>query len=97
MGHMLMVAYRAPTMPEFVSSLPLVGFDGTMRGRLQDHAVAGNAHVKTGTLNEVRAIAGYVRAGSGRHYAVVSLINHTNALYGQQAQDLLLQWIYDRG
>lgn len=97
MGHMLMVAYRAPTMPEFVSSLPLVGFDGTMRRRLQDHAVAGNAHVKTGTLNEVRAIAGYVRASSGRHYAVVSLINHSNALYGQQAQDLLLQWIYDRG
>ena len=97
LGRLLVKAYRAPTMPEFVSSLPLAGFDGTMRRRLQDRAVAGNAHIKTGTLNEVRAIAGYVLAASGRHYAVVNFINHPNASRGQEAQDLLLQWIYEHG
>ena len=97
MGRMLLMAYRAPTMPEFVSSLPLVGFDGTMRRRLQDRSVAGNAHIKTGTLTEVRAIAGYVQAISGKQYAVVSMINHANAARGQEAQDLLLQWIYENG
>ena len=97
MGRMLLMAYRAPTMPEFVSSLPLVGFDGTMRRRLQDRSVAGNAHIKTGTLMEVRAIAGYVQALSGKQYVVVSLINHANAARGQEAQDLLLQWIYENG
>ena len=97
MGRMLVVAYRAPTMPEFVSSLPLVGFDGTMRNRLQDRGVAGNAHIKTGSLGDVRAIAGYVQAASGKQYAVVSLINHPNAARGQEAQDLLLQWIYEHG
>ena len=84
-------------MPEFVSSLPLVGFDGTMRHRLQDRGVAGNAHIKTGSLGDVRAIAGYVQAASGKQYAVVSLINHPNAARGQEAQDLLLQWIYEHG
>ncbi|GAC1430276.1 MAG: D-alanyl-D-alanine carboxypeptidase/D-alanyl-D-alanine-endopeptidase [Burkholderiaceae bacterium] len=97
MGRMLRMVYRAPTMPEFVSSLPLVGFDGTMRRRLQDRTVAGNAHVKTGTLKEVRAIAGYIQAVSGRQYAIASLINHPNASRGQEAQDLLLQWIYEHG
>lgn len=97
MGRMLVAAFRAPTMAEFVSSLPLVGFDGTMRRRLQDRGVAGRAHIKTGSLNDVRAIAGYVLAASGKHYAVVSLINHANASRGQEAQDLLLQWIYEKG
>lgn len=97
LGRLLVKAYRDPTMPEFVSSLPLAGFDGTMRRRLQDRSVAGNAHIKTGTLNEVRAIAGYVLAASGRQYAVVSFINHPNAARGQEAQDLLLEWIYEHG
>ena len=97
MGRMLLMAYRAPSMPEFVSSMPLVGFDGTMRRRLQDRGVAGNAHIKTGTLTEVRAIAGYVQAASGKQYVVVSMINHANAARGQEAQDLLLQWVYENG
>ena len=59
--------------------------------------MAGRAHLKTGSLNDVRAIAGYVLAASGKHYAVVSLINHANASRGQEAQDLLLQWIYEKG
>lgn len=97
MGRLLALAYQSPTMPEFISSLPLVGFDGTMRKRLKGQAVAGQAHVKTGTLNDVRAIAGYVLAASGKYYVVVFLINHGNAPRGQGAQDALLQWVYENG
>jgi len=97
LGRMLVAAYRSPTMPEFVSSLPIAGVDGTMRRRLQGRSVLGNAHIKTGSLEEVRAMAGYVQAASGKRYAVVNLINHANAARGQEAQDLLLQWIYDNG
>jgi serine-type D-Ala-D-Ala carboxypeptidase/endopeptidase (penicillin-binding protein 4) len=97
LGRVLMAAYRSPLMPEFLSSLPLVGFDGTMRNRLKTDGVAGHAHIKTGTLKEVRALAGYVLAASGRRYVVVCLINDPNAVRGQAAQDLLLQWIYERG
>lgn len=97
LARLLQAAYRASTMPEFMASLPLAGQDGTMRKRLNGHASAGNARVKTGYLNEVRAIAGYVQAASGRRYVVVCLINHVNAGRGAEAQDLLLKWIYENG
>ncbi len=97
MGRLLGAVFQSPTMPEFMSSLPLVGYDGTMRQRLRTQNVAGYAHVKTGMLNEVRAIAGYVLAASGKRYVAVFMINHPNAAKGQVAQDALLQWIYERG
>jgi D-alanyl-D-alanine carboxypeptidase/D-alanyl-D-alanine-endopeptidase (penicillin-binding protein 4) len=97
MGRMLVAAFQSPTMPEFMSSMPLVGYDGTMRRRLNGQTVAGRAHVKTGSLNEVRAVAGYVLAASGRRYAVVCMINHPNAASGLAAQDALLQWVYENG
>jgi D-alanyl-D-alanine carboxypeptidase/D-alanyl-D-alanine-endopeptidase (penicillin-binding protein 4) len=93
----LEAAWASPVMPEFVSSLPLAGFDGTMRKRLVQKTVAGQAHVKTGSLEGVRALAGYVLAASGRTYVVVFLVNHPNAGAAPAAQDALLQWIYERG
>jgi D-alanyl-D-alanine carboxypeptidase/D-alanyl-D-alanine-endopeptidase (penicillin-binding protein 4) len=97
LGRMLAAAYAAPTMPEFIASLPLVAYDGTMRSRLVNQTVAGKAHIKTGTLNEVRNVAGYVLAASGRRYVVVCLINHLNADKAYEAQDALLQWVYENG
>ena len=97
LGRLLVQAYRSPLMPEFVSSLPLVGYDGTMRRRLKSQGVAGQAHIKTGTLNDVRSIAGFVQAASGKTYVVVFLINHAAAPNGQKAQDALLQWVYENG
>ena len=84
-------------MPEFISSLPLAGQEGTMRSRLKDTDVAGKAHIKTGSLREVLAIAGYVQAASGKSYVVVNFINHPNAGAGRPVQDALLQWIYENG
>lgn len=97
MGRMLVAAFQSPVMPELMSSLPVVGLDGTMRRRLVDDTVAGHAHIKTGSLDGVRAVAGYVLAASGRRYAVVCIINDTRAVAGQAAQDALLQWIYENG
>ena len=94
MGRMLAAAFDSPLMPEFVSSMPLVGYDGTMRRRLTTQGVAGNAHIKTGSLQDVQALAGYVLAASGRRYVVVCFINHPNAAQGQPALDALLQWLY---
>lgn len=97
LGRMLVAAFHAPTMPEFIGSLPLVGLDGTMRKRLQADGVAGQAHIKSGSLDEVRSIAGYVLAASGRRYVLVCLINGPNAARGRAAQDALLQWVYQNG
>ena len=94
MGRVLVAAWNAPYMPEFVSSLSLVGVDGTARRRLSGDAGAGRMHVKTGTLDEVSAIAGYVHAKSGRRLAVVVMVNGPLAHRGpgHEIQDALLQW-----
>ena len=91
---LLQGAFASPLMPEFVSSMPIVGIDGTMRRR---QGAAGSAHIKTGLLADTRAIAGYVLAASGRRYAVVAFINHPNAGAGQPALDALLNWVYVQG
>lgn len=95
LSQLLVAAFQSPMMPEFISSLPLVGYDGTMQKRLRTQSVAGHAHIKSGSLQDVRSIAGYVLAASGKRYAVVCLINHPNAARGAEAQDALLQWVYE--
>ncbi len=94
LARLLRHAFGSPLMPEMMASLPLVGVDGTMRRR---NGAAGAAHIKTGLLAEVRAIAGYVHAASGRRYVVVAIINHPNAASGQPAHDALLQWVHANG
>jgi len=94
LARLLVHAWTSPLMPDFVGSLPLVGVDGTMKKR---NGAAGSAHVKTGLLVDVSAIAGYVHAHSGRRYVVVAIINHPNAGAGQPAHDALLEWVYRNG
>ncbi len=76
----------------------MVGIDGTMKTRLRLDPVAGQAQIKTGTLQEVRAIAGYVTAASGRRYALSLMINGKYpAERALHAQDELLRWVYRHG
>jgi serine-type D-Ala-D-Ala carboxypeptidase/endopeptidase (penicillin-binding protein 4) len=97
LGRLLIDAWHSPVMSELVASMPLVASDGTMRRRLRNAGIAGQAHVKTGSLAGVRALAGYVLARDGRRFAVVFFINHPNAAAGEAAQDALLRWVYDNG
>jgi D-alanyl-D-alanine carboxypeptidase/D-alanyl-D-alanine-endopeptidase (penicillin-binding protein 4) len=95
LGKVLVAAWRSPVMPEFVASLPLVGYDGTMRRRLRDHSAAGQGHVKTGLLAGATGIAGYVLDRNGRRVAMVFMVNHPNATAATAAQDAVLRWIHD--
>jgi D-alanyl-D-alanine carboxypeptidase/D-alanyl-D-alanine-endopeptidase (penicillin-binding protein 4) len=97
MGEMLTAAFQSSLMPEFVSSMPLVGIDGTMRSRLKTASISGQAHIKTGLLEDVRAVAGYVKAASGKYYVVASFVNHKRARDTQAALDALLLWVYENG
>lgn len=77
---------------EFESSLALAGLDGTLRRRFRGEPSVGHMHLKTGTLNNVRAVAGYVQAPSGRKFAVAVIQNSSG--WGEDAQAALLRWIY---
>jgi serine-type D-Ala-D-Ala carboxypeptidase/endopeptidase (penicillin-binding protein 4) len=94
LGRLLLNSFKSPVMPEFLASLPLTAVDGTMRKRLGDAGVAGQAHIKTGSLTGVRAIAGYVLDARGRRLVVVSIVNHANAVNAEAAQDALLDWVH---
>lgn len=96
LGRVLQAAWRSAVMPELMASLPVTATDGTMKKRLKQNGVAGQAHIKTGSLEGVRAIAGYVLDKAGRRWIVVFLVNHANAAGAQAAQDALLQWVYER-
>ena len=97
MGALLLEAWRSAVMPELMSSLPLVANDGTMRRRLRFESIAGQAHIKTGSLSDARTLAGYVLDRRGKRQVVVLFINHANAAAGRPAQDALLQWVYEGG
>ena len=86
-------AWQSPVMPEFMSSLPIVGVDGTMKKRLTEAGAKGRAHIKTGTLEGVKTVAGYMLDRKGQRYVVVCLINHPRAAAGQAAMDALLEWV----
>jgi D-alanyl-D-alanine carboxypeptidase/D-alanyl-D-alanine-endopeptidase (penicillin-binding protein 4) len=97
LGELLTAAYRSPVMPELMASLPLVAVDGTMRKRLREAGVAGQAHIKSGSLDGVKSIAGYVLDAQGRRMVVVCIVNHPGANAAAGAlQDTLLRWVYQR-
>ena len=94
MAQLLVFASHQPWWPELVASLPIDGMDGTMKKRNQNDAVAGHAHIKTGSLDGVKTMAGYVTLNSGRVMAIVFYINDPRASAGKMAQDALLAWVY---
>ena len=96
LAELLMYAWRSPYMPELAASLPVPGVDGTLRRRLTDSPSAGRGHLKTGYLEGVRAIAGYVLDRRGNLVVVVSLINHSQAVAAQGFQEAVVQWVWSR-
>jgi len=93
---LLRSAQRSPFSTEFEASLPIVGVDGTFKKRLTDSEATNHGHLKTGSLEGVQAVAGYVQSRSGKQWILVFLINHPNAAAGQQAQNALIEWVQKR-
>ena len=85
--------------PEFQSSLPIVALDGTMRKRLLGSPAASRARIKTGTLKNVVAIAGYVPDANNQLCVVVAMINSdlVGNGNGRAAVDALIEWVARTG
>jgi len=98
LGELLRYAYDSPYMPEYLSSLSLSGLDGTLSRRFRGGALTGKAHIKTGSLDDVSAFAGYFQARSGKRFIVVTLQNHTDVHRGpgEEVQEALLRWLYEK-
>ena len=94
LSRLLMAADASPVREEFASSLAVAALDGTLQRRFQNGAVSGQALLKTGSLEGVRALAGYVIDAEGRRFMVVAMINHPAAARGAPALDALVHWVY---
>jgi D-alanyl-D-alanine carboxypeptidase/D-alanyl-D-alanine-endopeptidase (penicillin-binding protein 4) len=96
MARILSAAYHSPYAPEFLASLPLAGLDGTLRSRMKA-SPAGAVRLKTGHIDGVSGVAGYVTASSGKTYVLVSLVNHSRADIGagEPVHAALVAWMLD--
>ncbi len=93
LAELLQRAAASPYNAELEASLPILGMDGTVKKRFMDTDIAGYAHLKTGSLEGVKSIAGYVKAHSGKQWIVVFIVNHPKAAMAQPAQDALIEWL----
>ena len=89
LAQLLQAAWASPLMPDLVASLPALGLDGTLRRQRQN---VGLAHLKTGSLNEVSGVAGYVHGPQGRRYVLVAIANHRKASAVRPAVQALVEW-----
>ena len=96
MAQLLEAAYRDAYMPEFMSSLSLPGLDGTLATRFRNEDMAGRSHLKTGTLNGVTAIAGYMLNRKGRRLIVVIQQNGARISKGVEIQNEILRWAFEQ-
>jgi len=99
MAGVLQAMQQSPWAPEFQSSLPIVALDGTMRKRLLNSPAAARARIKTGTLKNVVAIAGYVTDANNQQCVVVAMINSdlVGNGNGRAAVDALIEWVARSG
>ncbi|MDN5897612.1 MAG: D-alanyl-D-alanine carboxypeptidase, partial [Psychrobacter sp.] len=98
LSELLTYAYSHPSFDAYVDSLGVAGVSGTIAAhskRLPESTAIGRAWIKTGTLNNVTSMAGYVKGLSGQDYVVVGLINSDQALNAYTARpvlDAMLDW-----
>jgi serine-type D-Ala-D-Ala carboxypeptidase/endopeptidase (penicillin-binding protein 4) len=70
---------KRPYFDLFLNTLAVSGTDGTLRNRLSATEVRGSIHAKTGTLNGVNTLSGYMTTKSGRNLVFSIFANHVNA------------------
>jgi serine-type D-Ala-D-Ala carboxypeptidase/endopeptidase (penicillin-binding protein 4) len=70
---------KRPYFDLFLNTLAISGTDGTLRNRLSANEVRGSIHAKTGTLNGVTTLSGYITTKSGRNLVFSIFANRVNA------------------
>lgn len=95
MTRLLIAAWNGRYAPEYLTSLPLGGLDGTLKKRFNGLPEANRIRMKTGTLNGTSSLAGYVTGADGRHYATTIIVNHPGAQNGpgEALQAAVVRWV----
>ncbi|WP_245539480.1 D-alanyl-D-alanine carboxypeptidase/D-alanyl-D-alanine-endopeptidase [Thiofilum flexile] len=95
LGEMLVNAFNSPYRDALMESMPALGMEGTVRNRLKGSAARGYGRFKTGTLRNVRALAGYLQSMDGQIYAISILHNDSSiTAKAKKAHDRLVEWVF---
>ncbi|HYW50148.1 MAG TPA: D-alanyl-D-alanine carboxypeptidase/D-alanyl-D-alanine-endopeptidase [Gemmatimonadaceae bacterium] len=89
MVQMLGWADRSSWGPLLHATLPLAGESGTLRHRMTRTTAQTNLHAKTGTTNDIVALAGYVTARNGELIAFAMLYNGRDRWRAREAIDAI--------
>lgn len=66
---------KFPTAPEYLAALGIAGKDGTLKFRFEGTEATGKLRAKTGTLENVSALGGYLQAASGEKFIFAIVVN----------------------
>ena len=73
---LLKKAFEPAGTSPFVTGLPVAGVDGSLGARMKGTAAEGNLRGKTGTMSNIRSLAGYLTTRDGEHLAIVVMVNN---------------------
>ncbi len=76
---LLSYMYKSHNYEAFLSTLPVAGESGTLKGFCRSTALHGNVHAKSGTTSRIKSYAGYLTLQNGHTAAFAVLINNANA------------------
>jgi D-alanyl-D-alanine carboxypeptidase/D-alanyl-D-alanine-endopeptidase (penicillin-binding protein 4) len=91
---LLRYAARQPWGAEFIDSLPLAGVDGTLSGRFKNLPAGTVLRAKTGTLDHVNVLSGYLTTATGERL-VFSILGNHHTMSGRQAGEVLDQIVFE--
>ncbi len=94
LARLLVQGLYAQDAPDWIQTLPVVGAEGTVRQRFRDSELQGRAWLKTGALEDVRGLAGYLVSASGKWVVLVLLVNHPEAFKARASLDALVKWVH---
>jgi D-alanyl-D-alanine carboxypeptidase/D-alanyl-D-alanine-endopeptidase (penicillin-binding protein 4) len=69
----------------FMQALPIAGVDGSLGNRLKGTPAASNLRAKTGTMSNIRTLAGYVTTRDKEDVALVVMLNNFEGTGGEAA------------
>jgi D-alanyl-D-alanine carboxypeptidase/D-alanyl-D-alanine-endopeptidase (penicillin-binding protein 4) len=72
---LLRAMHKSEYFADFYASLPVAGVDGTLQRRLRGTPAEGVVHAKTGTMQGVSSLSGYVTGRDGKPYAFTVIVN----------------------
>lgn len=93
---LLQMAWKGNYSAEFIASMPIIGVDGTMSKRLRKTEARGRGHIKTGTLNNVRAIAGFIKDKNNNVWAIAAILNDSKPWGSSDVLDDILLDTYNQ-